>query len=248
MKISVITVCYNAAETIEKTIQSVLGQTYRDIEYIIIDGGSTDGTIDVIRKYADKIAYWTSEPDKGIYDAMNKGIRVATGEWINFMNSGDYFSSDAVVENIFQKNSYAGVDVVYGNTWMKYAKGISFAKVKKIDYMQKGMPFCHQSSFVRRDAIGQFDTNYRIAADYHFFYMSYLEKGTGTFRYIDMPVAVFDARDGVSANVINTYEEYLLVRKVGYRQIRVALFKVIYTFGKRCKKLCVRFCVLLTNR
>lgn len=79
MKISVVTVCYNAADTIEKTILSVLNQTYHDIEYIIIDGGSTDGTVEIIRKYADKIAYWVSEPDKGIYDAMNKGIEVATG-------------------------------------------------------------------------------------------------------------------------------------------------------------------------
>lgn len=88
MKISVVTVCYNAADTIEKTMLSVLNQTHHDIEYIIIDGGSTDGTVEIIRKYADRIAYWVSEPDKGIYDAMNKGIKVATGEWINFMNAG----------------------------------------------------------------------------------------------------------------------------------------------------------------
>lgn len=100
--ISVVTVCYNAADTIEKTMLSVLNQTYHDIEYIIIDGGSTDGTVEIIRKYADRIAYWVSEPDKGIYDAMNKGIKVATGEWINFMNAGDEFVDEGVIEKLFR--------------------------------------------------------------------------------------------------------------------------------------------------
>ena len=94
--ISVITVCYNAENNLERTILSVLNQTYSNIEYIIIDGGSTDGTIDLIKKYADKITYWQSETDKGIYDAMNKGIQKATGEWINFMNAGDLFSSTTI--------------------------------------------------------------------------------------------------------------------------------------------------------
>ena len=87
--ISVVTVSYNAVSTIEQTILSVINQTYPHIEYIIIDGGSTDGTVDVIKKYADKITYWVSEPDKGIYDAMNKGLRRVRGDWCVFMNSGD---------------------------------------------------------------------------------------------------------------------------------------------------------------
>lgn len=139
--ISVVTVCYNAADTIEKTMLSVLNQTYHDIEYIIIDGGSTDGTVEIIRKYADRIAYWVSEPDKGIYDAMNKGIKVATGEWINFMNAGDEFVDANVLDKLFFAKTVANVDVIYGNTLMKYTEGISFTKVKEIDYIQKGMPF-----------------------------------------------------------------------------------------------------------
>lgn len=89
--ISVVTVSYNAVATIEQTLLSVINQTYPNIEYIIIDGGSTDGTVDIIKKYADEIVYWISEPDKGIYDAMNKGIKKANGEWINFINAGDSY-------------------------------------------------------------------------------------------------------------------------------------------------------------
>ena len=104
--ISVVTVSYNAVTTIEKTILSVINQNYSNIEYIVIDGGSIDGTVDIIKKYADKITYWVSEPDKGIYDAMNKGIIVATGEWINFMNTGDTFYNENVFSEIFELNSY----------------------------------------------------------------------------------------------------------------------------------------------
>lgn len=102
--ISVVTVSYNAVLTIEQTILSVINQTYPHIEYIIIDGGSTDGTVDIIKKYANRIAYWVSEPDKGIYDAMNKGIRTAKGEWINFMNAGDLFYSKDTLEKVFSKS------------------------------------------------------------------------------------------------------------------------------------------------
>lgn len=95
--ISVITVSYNAVLTIEQTILSVINQTYLNIEYIIIDGGSTDGTVNVIKKYADKIAYWVSESDKGIYDAMNKGIAYSHGEYCNFINAGDKFCSSSIL-------------------------------------------------------------------------------------------------------------------------------------------------------
>ena len=115
--ISIVTVSYNAVLTIEQTILSVINQTYPNVEYIIIDGGSTDGTVDIIKKYEDKIAYWVSEPDKGIYDAMNKGVVVATGEWINFMNAGDIFTDGDVIDKLFHQNIIINrVGIVFGDT------------------------------------------------------------------------------------------------------------------------------------
>ena len=118
--ITVITVVYNGAKYLEETIQSVINQTYPNVEYIIIDGGSTDGTIDIIRKYEDYVDYWVSEPDKGIYDAMNKGIIVSIGEWLNFMNSGDKFYEEQLLDKIFMialvnKGYY---DFIYSDTML----------------------------------------------------------------------------------------------------------------------------------
>ena len=115
MKISVITVCYNEAATIEKTLESIFNQTYQNIEFIVIDGGSTDGTLDIIEKYKDKIAYFVSEPDEGIYNAMNKGIKASSGEVLYFLNANDTLYSDDVLEtvvSVFEKGNY---DFVYGN-------------------------------------------------------------------------------------------------------------------------------------
>ena len=102
MKLSVITINFNNRDGLRKTIESVVKQTYKDFEYIIIDGGSTDGSVDVIKEYADKIDYWVSEPDKGIYNAMNKGIDVAKGEYCIFMNSGDVFFSNDVYNEVYE--------------------------------------------------------------------------------------------------------------------------------------------------
>lgn len=114
-KISIITISYNAAATIEQTILSAIEQVYDNTEYIIIDGGSTDGTVDIINKYEDRIAYWVSEPDKGIYDAMNKGIDIATGEYLFFLNAGDYFAQKYVLKNIFSIVDVDFEKIIMGN-------------------------------------------------------------------------------------------------------------------------------------
>ena len=122
-KVSVITICYNAINDIEKTILSVINQSYGNKEYIIIDGGSSDGTVDVIKKYESRISKWVSEPDKGIYDAINKGIRKASGDWINCMNAGDTFYNNRVLENIFSTPIPNGISVLYSDHIYKKQDG-----------------------------------------------------------------------------------------------------------------------------
>ncbi len=197
-KISVVTVSYNAVTTIEETILSVVNQTYKNIEYIIIDGGSTDGTVDIIKKYADRIDYWVSEPDKGIYDAMNKGIKVATGEWVNFMNTGDAFYSNQVINTVVE-NIDGGIDVLYGDTILKYNWGMIKRKASQLDIIRKRMPFSHQSCFVEINIMKKYkyNLNYRICADYHFFYHLYLNGGH--FAYLPFNMSIYEAEYGFSS-------------------------------------------------
>ena len=123
LKISIITVSYNAAATIERTILSVIRQTYPHMEYIVIDGGSTDGTVDIIRKYEDQIAYWVSEPDQGIYDAMNKGIRRATGDYIYFLGADDWLRDDQVMQEVSEFiRLHPGYGLYMGNVFLYHPK------------------------------------------------------------------------------------------------------------------------------
>lgn len=120
-KISVITVVYNDVGHIRQTMDSFFRQTCKEKEYIVIDGGSTDGTAEIVREYAGRLAWWCSEKDNGIYDAMNKGVEHATGQWINFLNSGDYFAYDTSLADLMEEGATAGADIVYGNS---IARGI----------------------------------------------------------------------------------------------------------------------------
>lgn len=166
-RITVVTVCRNAETELEETILSVITQTYHNIEYIIIDGASTDSSIEIINKYRDRISVFVSEPDNGIFDAMNKGINLASGEWINFMNAGDRFVSESIIEKMANHNFAENVGVVYGETLND--KGtfymIPFHKNRS---KLKPMGICHQSIFVRADLAKRymFDTSFKIAADY----------------------------------------------------------------------------------
>ena len=206
MKISVITVCYNAVDTIEQTILSVIHQSYNPIEYIIVDGGSTDGTIDLINQYRNKIACFISEPDNGIYDAMNKGIMVATGEWINFMNAGDCFHHPDVCQSVI--NHIKGHPfIVYGNTKMRYNIGDLIMKPFPIDHLSWHMAFSHQSSFIRAAYQKEhlYSTHYRSSSDYDFFHRAYCNNVS--FFYVDVTIADYEASYGLSSS------SFLLVEK-----------------------------------
>jgi glycosyltransferase involved in cell wall biosynthesis len=195
-RVTVVTVVFNRVTEIAATIESVLGQSYNNVEYIVIDGGSTDGTLDIIKQYNDRISYWVSEPDKGIYDAMNKAIRRATGEWINFMNCGDKFVDGALVAMFSEKHHEA--DVIYGDALVQYTDFQNTWRIMRMNEMWKRTPFCHQSCFVRTVEMKRhlFDLNYKLSSDFDFLYKIYLEGKT--FQYVNTTVCIYDYRDGAT--------------------------------------------------
>lgn len=208
--ITVITVTYNAVSYLEETILSVINQSYANIEYIIIDGNSTDGTLDIIKKYDDKISYWISEPDNGIYDAMNKGIEIATGDWINFMNAGDVFCKKTVIADIFDSSyNYDKVDVIYGDSLQKdISNNIIYIKSgDDIDNLQFHPIYRHGASFVRGlvHKKNKFDLTksdiYGFALDFYNIYTLY-KKGY-RFKKSDNIVLIY-LLDGISNNPIKS--------------------------------------------
>ena len=171
IKISIITVVYNSVQLIERTIKSIIHQSYSNLEYIIIDGGSYDGTVDVIKKYERNIQKWISEPDKGIYDAMNKGIHLANGDYILFINSGDELYNNEVLSKIFINNLNA--DVIYGDTSITDIHGNLIGKrrlrpPKRLSYksFKKGMLVSHQSFIVKKTIAPNYNLDYKYSADY----------------------------------------------------------------------------------
>lgn len=215
MKISVITVCYNVFDSIEETILSVIKQSYKDVEYIIIDGGSTDGTLDVVKKYASQISYWISEPDSGIYDAMNKGIKIATGEWIGFMNSGDIYSDLYVLEDIFGHDDRDDVDVIYGHSIRKLSRGdfILETSSSKIEQLKFTACYRHGSSFVRSFIHKKYlfdlsKTQFNYALDFnciHSLYMNHFQ-----FKQVDRYIMIYK-EEGVSNCPIKSAYYNLLI-------------------------------------
>ncbi len=162
---------------------------------MVVDGGSTDGTLNVIHEFGDTISCWMSEADKGIYDAMNKAIDLASGEWIVFMNSGDTFASADVLD--FLRNSL-DADIVYGDAVIAYQNFTRPFKTHSLDLMWKHSPFCHQACFVKMPIMRAFryDLAYKIGADHDFFFRAY--RAGKKFQYVPILVAVFDGTDGTT--------------------------------------------------
>jgi glycosyltransferase involved in cell wall biosynthesis len=169
-KLSVITVVYNNVRDIERTVLSIINQTFGEIEYLIIDGGSTDGTLDVIRKYETRISKIISEPDKGIYDAMNKGLAFAAGDYVLFMNSGDEIHAPETVERVFA--TVHDADIYYGETEMfdENWKSLGLRRHKapeRLTYksFRYGMSVSHQAIYVKRSITEPYNLNYRLSSD-----------------------------------------------------------------------------------
>jgi len=171
---SIITVTFNAIHVLEKTILSVTNQTYGHIEYILIDGASIDGTVQIIRQYESGISYWISEPDKGIYDAMNKGLQIATGDYVWFLNAGDMLQNHHIVQELATIAEQNGMpDILYGETDLINSKGVVFAKrrlkaPKKLSWkrFKKGMLVCHQAFIVKHTIAVEYDLQYRFSSDF----------------------------------------------------------------------------------
>ena len=177
-KFSIITVTYNAGKVLEDTIQSVITQTYKNVEYIIVDGKSTDGTMDIVNRYREHIHTIVSEPDKGLYDAMNKGIDLATGDYLCFLNAGDELHEDDTLQLIVHSlNGEKELpDVIYGETAIVDEEG-HFLRMRRLSTpehltwksFQHGMLVCHQAFMPRRDLAVKYNLKYRFSADFDWF-------------------------------------------------------------------------------
>lgn len=194
MKLSIITVNYNDADGLERTINSVISQSFKDFEFIVIDGGSTDASVDIIKKYEDKIDYWVSERDGGIYPGMNKGLRQAKGEYVNFMNGGDCYHSPDVLDEIFSLNSDA--DIITGTHSENGIRNVGKNGITMLDLYKWAID--HQASFIRRELALRhpYDEKYRIVSDWKFFIEALIFDNC-TFFYTNTVVVDVDM-DGIS--------------------------------------------------
>lgn len=216
MKVSIITICFNSDKTIQDTIESVLAQDYQNIEYILVDGNSNDKTLDIIRKYEDHIDVVVSEPDKGIYDAMNKGIRLATGDVVGILNSDDFFESTQVIKEVVEKfTSNPNSNLVFGNVLivdpLNTKRIIRFYNSYKFRVwkLRFGWMPPHPASFIKRslyDQVGNYSLDYKIAADYELF-VRILMKYKISYSRIDKVLVIMRA-GGISTSGLKS--SYLL--------------------------------------
>lgn len=216
MKISIITVSYNSEATIETTFQSVANQTYKNLEYIVVDGGSKDGTLDLIKKYDHHVSRWISEPDKGLYDAMNKGIEMATGEVIGLINSDDLFCDhDAIKKVVDMFNSDADLDSVYADLY--YVSQFDTEKIIRKWVTSKRRRFkygwhpAHPTFYIKKKVYkeyGLFDLNFKLAADFEIM-LRFLEKYKITTKYLKQPLVKMRLGGETNKSFQNIYNQNL---------------------------------------
>lgn len=229
-KISIITVTYNCVDILESTILSVLQQDYQNIEYIIVDGKSTDGTIDLVSTYETQITKFVSEKDSGIYDAMNKGLSLCTGDWVFFLNAGDVFCDKFVLSRIFSSETLE-YDVCWGDCWVKIGGKNRYRKFDTPFYLNKkffhDMGFSHQSVFVRTEWAKRmkFDLSYRCCADYDM--MVRLQKAGAKFHYLGLPISVVVGGEGFSYSN-SSVQMNDVARLLGVE--RTVKFKIYYQY------------------
>lgn len=246
--ITIITVVYNGEKYLEETIQSVINQTYDNVEYIIIDGGSTDGTLDVIRKYENRIDYWVSEPDKGIYDAWNKGVSLSMGDWIAFLGADDFYLKQSLekyvnhITTLKDKYDYISSKIELIDEDKRHIQDIGIPWDWKS--IQRYMGVAHVGSLHHRslfETVGLYDTSYRIAADYE---MLLRKKESLKASYINIITAKM-RNGGVSNNLIHiAFKETMRAKcETAERNYFIIRFEYFFTYFKFFVKM-----VLLSKR
>lgn len=220
-KVSIVTVTYNCKSIIRETLENVLRQDYDNKEVLIIDGNSTDGTLDVLNLFAAEFDYFLSEPDKGIFDAMNKSLNHVTGDYVIFINAGDRFVNDHIISDIF--DGYDGDDdLIYGDDYIQTNLGYKLRRADAIytrnptrrDLVFKSQGFCHQSLFTKTVILKwiKFNVNYSLGADYDTTAQIFF-KGNHKIKNVGQPIAIFDDRNGGASHnrVKEIYKERILM-------------------------------------
>ncbi len=212
--ISIITVVFNGEKYLEQTIQSVINQSYDNVEYIIVDGGSTDGTVDIIKKYEEQIDYWVSEEDKGIYDAMNKGIDLVTGDWINFMNASDGFVDEKVLIKVFNDN-ITNVDLIYGAIVLKDENMKSITNVYPKKFNRFNLLFwgtgtlCHQAMFINKRRMEYYSLNFGLKGELSWYFS--LVKKIKNYKKLDFVIVNYSLGGKSSVDFKKNIREVLVV-------------------------------------
>lgn len=235
--ISLVTVCYNAEALMFDTLNSAIQQTYKNIELVIVDGGSKDKTVEIAQQFKPYIGTLISEKDKGIYDAMNKGIKAAKGEWIYFLNAGDAFYNNHVLADIFSEKDLSGVDFIYGKMQtVNEPTGINYIAGKKVSFVDfyYSYPICHQTTFTHKRVFNYMpllDTELKIMSD-NKWQMTFFKTHSNKALFIDKIIAFYDIQGASYHKRMLGYREFLVyTRKLLPPQvylINVLLYPVIW--------------------